>query len=81
MDKKKLMSQVAQPINNVTIQNLPSELAELSEEELSQVYGGTEYPFLWEPDLCCTCVWFPPDDPTDPIDPGPFDPGPLVRGF
>jgi bacteriocin-like protein len=67
MDKKKLMSQAAQPINNVTIQDLPSELVELSEEELSQVYGG-KYHVRWELDLCCTCVWFPPNDPA-PIPP------------
>jgi hypothetical protein len=40
MDKKKLMSQVTQPINNLTIQDLPNELAELSGEDLSQVRGG-----------------------------------------
>ena len=40
MDKKNLASQAAQSVNNLTRQNLPSELAELSEEDLSQVRGG-----------------------------------------
>jgi bacteriocin leader peptide (microcyclamide/patellamide family) len=40
MDKKNLMFQATQPINKLTIEDLPSELAELSEEDLSQVKGG-----------------------------------------
>ena len=40
MDKKNLISQAAQPINKLTIEELPIELAELSEEVLSQVWGG-----------------------------------------
>jgi bacteriocin leader peptide (microcyclamide/patellamide family) len=43
MDKKKLVSQSAQPVTNL-IQDLPSELAELSEEDLSQVRGGWTNP-------------------------------------
>ncbi len=42
MDKKNLMSQVAHPINKLTVQDLPIELAELSDEELQQVVGGKE---------------------------------------
>jgi bacteriocin leader peptide (microcyclamide/patellamide family) len=40
MDKKNLMSQVAHPINKLTVQDLPIELAELSDEALSQILGG-----------------------------------------
>jgi bacteriocin-like protein len=42
MDKKNLMSQVAHPINKLMVQDLPIELAELSDEELKQVVGGKE---------------------------------------
>ncbi|HAX76092.1 MAG TPA: hypothetical protein DCY88_09725 [Cyanobacteria bacterium UBA11372] len=35
MDKKKLMPQQAQPVNRITTGQLPCELAELSEEALS----------------------------------------------
>ena len=40
MDKKNLMSQAAPPINQLTMQDLSSELVELSEEILSEVRGG-----------------------------------------
>ena len=40
MDNKKLTSQSAQPVNNLTIQELPIDLVELSEEALSQICGG-----------------------------------------
>jgi bacteriocin leader peptide (microcyclamide/patellamide family) len=53
MDKKNLMFQATQPINKLTIEYLPSELAELSEEDLSQVKGGS---------LPCFCCRFWPDD-------------------
>jgi bacteriocin-like protein len=42
MDKKNLMSQVAHSINKLIVQDLPIELAELSDEELQQVVGGKE---------------------------------------
>jgi bacteriocin leader peptide (microcyclamide/patellamide family) len=37
MDKQNLMPQVAQPVSRITTGQLPSELAELSEEALSMV--------------------------------------------
>jgi hypothetical protein len=40
MIKKNLMSQIDQSLNNLTIQDLPIDLVELSEEVLSQVRGG-----------------------------------------
>ncbi|HEY9796917.1 MAG TPA: DUF5837 family cyanobactin class RiPP [Leptolyngbyaceae cyanobacterium] len=72
MDKKNLVPQAAQPVNKLSIQDLPIELAELSEEVLSQVSGGAvgyDYfePLLFDP--CCTCVWNPPGGPLDPLDP------------
>lgn len=61
MDKKKLVSQSAQPVTNFI--HLPSELAELSEEDLSQVRGGwpntgdiSEVPLEPGGGLCCFCV-------------------------
>jgi bacteriocin leader peptide (microcyclamide/patellamide family) len=65
MDKKKLVSQSAQPVTNL-IPYLPSELAELSEEDLSQVRGGWinpgDIPVLEAPvELCCWC-WAPDPD-------------------
>ena len=43
MDNKKLTSQSAQPVNNLTIQELPIDLVELSEEALSQICGGSGF--------------------------------------
>jgi len=37
MDKKNLMPMAAQPVNRITTGQLPAELAELSEEALSQL--------------------------------------------
>ncbi|MCL1469837.1 DUF5837 family cyanobactin class RiPP [Argonema antarcticum] len=37
MDHKNLMPQVAQPVNRISSGQLPAELAELSEEALSQL--------------------------------------------
>jgi len=39
MDNFNLMPQVAQPVNRITTGQLPAELAELSEEALSQLVG------------------------------------------
>ena len=40
MDKQNLMPQAAQPVNRTTTGQLPPELAELSEEALSQFVGS-----------------------------------------
>ena len=42
MDNKNLMPQAAQPVNRITTGQLPSELAELSEEALSQLGDGAD---------------------------------------
>jgi bacteriocin leader peptide (microcyclamide/patellamide family) len=64
MDKKNLMSQAAQPVDNLSIEDLPIELAELSEEVLSEVRGGWINPdiiigpvkvFPPKIELCCFC--------------------------
>jgi bacteriocin leader peptide (microcyclamide/patellamide family) len=59
MDKKNLMSQIAQPANRLTIKDLPVELIELSDEALSQVWGGGEDFAL--PDPRRRCIIFDPD--------------------
>jgi bacteriocin leader peptide (microcyclamide/patellamide family) len=44
MNKKNSLSQWINPVNRITIQDLPAELVELSEEDLQQVFGGRETP-------------------------------------
>ena len=41
MHKNNLISKAITPVNHITIQDLPAELVELSDEALSQVCGGS----------------------------------------
>jgi bacteriocin-like protein len=47
MDKKNLIPQVVLSVNHINIQDLPSEMVELSEEEMSQITGGWVNYQLW----------------------------------
>lgn len=38
------MSQIVNPVNRLTIQDLSAELVEMSEEELQHVFGGKREP-------------------------------------
>jgi len=64
MDNKDLMTPGNDSVNPLTMQDLPIELAELSEEVLSQVRGGIQYeaaPWKEPPVPCCTV--YPPGWP------------------
>jgi bacteriocin-like protein len=42
MHKKKLTPQATQPVNRITIQNLPTQFVELSDKDLQQIVGAGE---------------------------------------
>jgi hypothetical protein len=59
MQKKNLTPQIAKSVDCLSIQDLPVELVELSDEALSQVYGGIET--LEAPWKRPICIIFDPD--------------------
>jgi bacteriocin-like protein len=42
MHKKNLISQATQPVNRITIKDLPTQFVELSDKELQQIVGAGE---------------------------------------
>jgi bacteriocin-like protein len=42
MPKKNLISQITQPANRLTIQELPTQFMELSDKDLQQIVGAGE---------------------------------------
>ena len=40
MDKKNLLSRTTRPSKRITIQDLPTQLVELSQKDLQQIAGG-----------------------------------------
>lgn len=52
MKKKNITPQIAKSVNCLSIQDLPVELVELSDEALSQVYGG-EAEAPWQRPIIC----------------------------
>jgi hypothetical protein len=49
MNKKNLIVRIANPVNRITIDDLPAEMVELSEKNLQEIFGG-----------CCNCFCFQP---------------------
>jgi hypothetical protein len=40
MHKKNLIPQTTQPLNRITLQDLPTPFVELSDKDLQQIFGG-----------------------------------------
>jgi len=57
MDHKNLMPQVAGPVNRITTGQLPAELAELSEEALSQLGEDASSSSSVLPSGGCFCIF------------------------
>jgi hypothetical protein len=55
MNKKNLKTQANNSASRLTIKNLPAEVVELSEEALSQIWGGVEV--RNDADVRCTRWW------------------------
>jgi hypothetical protein len=76
MQKKNLTAQIAKSVDCLSIENLPVELVELSDEALSQVYGGLET--REAPCKRPICIIFDPDSLRPGISPYDCEPS-LVR--
>jgi hypothetical protein len=76
MDKKNLRPQLAPTVSHINIQDLATEMVELSEETLSQVWGGNDVLYLipYSPPI------IRPIKPI-PIKPTPIDPFQILDGF
>ena len=78
MQKKNLTPQIAKSVDCLSIQNLSVELVELSDEALSQVYGGIETREApWKRPIC---IIFDPDSLRPGISPYDGEPS-LVSAF
>jgi len=78
MQKKNLTPQIAKSVDCLSIQDLPVELVELSNEALSQVYGGIETGEApWRRPIC---IIFDPDSLRPGISPYDGEPS-LASAF